>query len=277
MRGIKGSLNLFILLSLCLFVSYSGAESRNWQRLDDGLFLGEFEPKKRSKICNRNIVILKIDPRLFSFRLLSASEHGLRSRTAKEWCEEFSLAAAINASMYQSTDMSMSTGYMRNYGHINNPSINSKFGAFMVFNPIDPSLPEARIVDRRVQKDWKEIINQYNSVVQNYRMISQGQRSGWPQQNKIYSTAAVGIDKDSSVLFILSRSPYSTYDFINILLSLPIKIQDAMYVEGGAEATLHYSLGSKEETLLGRCENLKNKDVNRLSRSLPNIIGVIRR
>jgi hypothetical protein len=245
--------------------------------LDEGLFLGEFEPKKRSKICNHNIVILRIDPRRFSFQLLSASEHGQRSRTAKEWCEEFNLAAAINASMYQSTDMSMSTGYMRNYGHINNPSINSKFGAFMVFNPVVPSLPEARIIDRRVQKDWKEKIDQYNSVVQNYRMISQGRRSGWPQQNKIYSTAAIGIDKDSNVLFILSRSPYSTYDFINILLSLPINIQDAMYVEGGAEATLHYSLGNKKVTLLGRCEHLNNKDIKRLSRSLPNIIGIKKR
>ena len=61
----------------------------------------------------------------------------------------------------------------------------------------------------------------YHTVVQNYRMISKGKKRGWPPEGEIYSTAAIGMDSDRHVLFILSRSPYSTHDLILILLNLP--------------------------------------------------------
>ncbi|MBU4427134.1 MAG: hypothetical protein KKB35_10415 [Proteobacteria bacterium] len=117
--------------------------------------MGEFASTLKSSISNFPITILKINPEFYSFKLLCASEHDGNMRTAKQWCNEFGLLAAINASMYQDTDPLKSTGYMKNYNHINNPHINPAFGAFMAFNPVDSSLPEPRFVDRRLQKDWK--------------------------------------------------------------------------------------------------------------------------
>jgi len=206
--------DLIILFAVSLFCTDSMAEARRWQILDEGLYLGKFPPLVKSHISNFPITIVKINPEFYSFKLLCASEHDGNMRTAKKWCNEFGLLAAINASMYQDTDPLKSTGYMKNYNHINNPHINTAFGAFMAFNPIDSSLPEPRFVDRRLQKDWKDQIEKYHTVVQNYRMISKGKRKGWPQQKKLYSTAAVGMDKDNNVLFIHSPSPYSTHDCI---------------------------------------------------------------
>ena len=67
------------------------AESCAWLKLDDGLSLGEFNPQKKSRICNHKIIILKIDPKFYAFKLLSASGHGRKARTVSQWCNEFGL------------------------------------------------------------------------------------------------------------------------------------------------------------------------------------------
>jgi hypothetical protein len=267
-----------LLMFLIIAVSRSIAEPRAWQKLSDGLYMGAFDPKMKSKICNHKIVILKIDPKFHVLRLLSASEYDHKPRTAKAWCNEFGLLAAINASMYQNMEPLRSTGYMRNGKHLNNSYINPAFGAFLCFNPVDASLPEFQIVDRRLQKDWKRVIKRYKTVVQNYRMISDGKKMGWPQREEIYGSAAIGMDKDNQVLFILSRSPFSTHDLIHILLSLPIHIKSAMYVEGGPEATLYMKVHDKEMIFVGTCEpdTSESEGLKSLQR-IPNVIGVVKR
>lgn len=269
---------LVTLMCLFLFSMVPVVKSHAWQKLNDGLYLGQYASKKKTKIWNHNIVILKIDPKFYSFKLLSASEHDRRSRTAKQWCNEFGLVAAINASMYQSADLLKSTGYMKNYRHFNNSRINKYFGSLMVFNPIDPSFPEVQIIDRRLQKSWKALREKYNTVVQNYRMITNGEKKGWPQQAKRYSTAAIGMDGEDNVLFILSRPPYSTHDFINILLSLPINIKNAMYAEGGPQATLYFRIDGKELKLKGTYATESTEyDGNESVSEIPNVIGIVKR
>ncbi len=269
------------LLLLILSVSHNEdafAEPHVWQELAPGLYLGTFDPKMRSKICNHKMVILKIDPKFHALRLLSASELDGKPRTAKKWCKEFGLLAAINASMYQNMEPLRSTGYMRNDKYLNNSYINPAFGAFLCFNPVDASLPSVQIVDRRLQKDWNQVIKGYKTVVQNYRMISDGKKMGWPQREEIYGSAAIGMDKDNHVLFILSRSPFSTHDLIHILLSLPIHIKSAMYVEGGPEATLYLRVHDNEMTFVGACEadTSESEDLKSVQR-IPNAIGVVKR
>lgn len=272
---VHGLMIFLVFFSILLFYSDLGAESHTWQKLDEGLYLGEFDSPQKSKVGNYKIIILKIEPSFYSFKLLSASEHGGKSLTAKEWCNRYDLVAAINASMYKG-DYRTSTGYMKNFKHLNNPHINKKFGAFMVFNPINSSVPKVQIIDRYHQ-DWKSLIEKYNTVVQNYRMISVKQTNVWKQQQKIYSTAAIGIDKKGNVLFIFSRSPYSTYDFNNILLSLPINIYNAMYVEGGPEASLYLNVRDNELEWVGSYETGFNEnDDNRVAWPIPNVIGIVK-
>ncbi len=276
-RGLFVSALLLLILSVS---SYGGplAEPDVWKELTPGLHLGMFDPGIRSKICNHKMVILRVDPKLHALRLLSASELDRNPRTAREWCKEFALLAAINASMYQNMEPLRSTGYMKNGKHLNNSYINPAFGAFLCFDPVDTSLPPVQMVDRRLQEDWKQVIKGYKTVVQNYRMISNGMKMGWPQREEIYGSAAIGMDKDNHVLFILSPSPFSTHDLIHILLSLPIQIKSAMYVEGGPEATLHMRVPGKEMTFIGTCgtDSTEGEAVKSVQ-SIPNVIGVVKR
>ena len=99
-----------------------------------------------------------------------------------------------------------------------------------------------------------DLTRKFNTVVQNYRMISGGKKTGWPLQEIVYSTAAIGMDADNNVLLIFCRAPYSTHDFIDLLLALPVNIYNVMCVEGGPEATLYVKANGKEVEWVGSCE-----------------------
>ena len=49
--------------------------------------------------------------------------------------------------MYEQ-DYKTSTGYMKNFMHVNKSRINPKFGAIMAFNPVSGSVPLSRSIDR---------------------------------------------------------------------------------------------------------------------------------
>jgi len=78
----------FVAVSMCLALS---ARAHAWQELEKGLYLGEFDSPQKSPVCNYPIVILKIDPEIYAFKLLSASEHGAKPRTTREWAEDFAI------------------------------------------------------------------------------------------------------------------------------------------------------------------------------------------
>ena len=247
-----------------------------WKELTPGLHLAELKSPQKSPVCNYPITVLKIDPKIYGLKLISASEHGGKSKTAKAWADEFGLTAAINASMY-GQDHKTSTGYMKNFEHVNKSGINSKFGAFMAFNPVSGSVPPVQVIDRYNQ-DWKSLIKKYNTVIQNYRMISLKRNNVWKQSEEIYSIATIAIDKDGNILFIHSRTPFSVHDFNHILLKLPLNIKNAMYVEGGPEATLFVNAGGKEQGWVGHYEtDFAEHDDNKSPWQIPNVIGVVKR
>jgi len=264
----------FISLAAALFL-VTPWNGYAWEKLAAGLFMGEFDAPRKSPVSNDSIVVLRIDPEIYRFRLLSASEHGDKPRTAWQWADDFGLLAVINASMYQEDDRT-STGYMRNFGHINNGQVNSRFGAFMVFHPNRPGIPRVQIIDRYHQ-DWKKIIQGYDTVIQNYRMISLTGSNVWKPSHRIYSAACVGMDTQGQVLFIHSRSPFSVHDLNQILLGLPIAIKNAMYVEGGSEATLYVNVSGKARAWVGNAEiDATELDPSRWGVQIPNVIGIVK-
>jgi len=272
----KGMISvLFLCLAAAIFLPVPW-NAYAWEKLAEGLFLKEFDPHTKSPVSNDSVVILKIDPEVYAFRLLSISEHSGRRRTARQWADDFGLLAVINASMYQEDDKT-STGYMKNFGHVNNGQINARYGAFMAFHPNHPKIPRVQIIDRYHQS-WKKIIRQYDTVIQNYRMISLKGENLWKPSHKIYSAASVGMDNEGHVLFIHSRSPFSVYDLNQILLGLPIAIKNAMYVEGGPEATLYLNVGNKARAWVGNYEiDATEHDPSRWGSEIPNVIGIVKR
>lgn len=247
-----------------------------WTELEPGLWLAELEAPRKSSLGDSTIRALRIDPERFELRLLNASaEAEGRPKTAKEWCEEHGLVAAINASMYQQ-DHRTSVSLMTTREHVNNARL-SKDNAVLAFDRLDASVPRVQILDRKLQ-DFEGLRSRYGTLVQSIRMVTLEGRNVWQQQPKRWSIATIGMDRQGRVLFLHSRSPYSVHDFIDLILELPIELKNAMYVEGGPEAQLFVASGEHTVELIGSFETgFYETDDNLVAWPVPNVVGVVRR
>ena len=271
----KSVLQILIILFLSSLVygqnSYNGLK---WEKVDEGLFLAEFVSPIKSEFGNNLISILKINPQYYNFNLFSANKDTERMRTAKRWAESKDLIAVFNAGMFQPDFKS--EGYMKDYDFSYNPKMNSD-NAILAFNPIDSSVPEIQIIDRKCQ-DWNVLKNKYNSLLQSIRMVDCTQKNRWSQQNKKWSMVIVAIDKEENVLFIFTRSPYTVHNFVNTLLDAPLNLYNAMYLEGGPEASFYLNHNEIHIEKMGSYEtNFYESDDNTRFWKLPNIIGITKK
>ena len=265
---------IFILGAMTLSEQRKLLNSNTWKSLEPGLDLGIFPcPSSHGETCEINI--LRINPAFFELRLLntSASKEGM-PLTARQWCKENNLVAAINASMYQQ-DIKTSVSLMKTKGHVNNPRL-SKDKAILAFDRRSSKVPKVQIIDRECQ-NFHKVKENYRTLVQSIRMVSCKGRNVWRQQKKKFSIASVGIDKKGNVLFIHVQNPLTPYDLINILLKLPISIKKAMYVEGGSESQLFVQSHGQEFEFMGIYEAFFIEPGSvLLPRPVPNVIGVVR-
>jgi uncharacterized protein YigE (DUF2233 family) len=266
---------LTAILSIILPPQVILSKNNLWEKVDEGLSIGKWDPPQKSKSSGSKITIVKIDPKFYSLKLLCASEYGKTRATAKEWCRQHHLISAINAGMYQE-DGIRNVGYMKNFNHINNTKLNTTYKAVLAFNPIEFNLPEIQIIDLKCQ-DFEKLRSKYQTLVQNIRMISCQQENVWSKQDKTWSMAVLGMDKSGNALFIFTDFRYSGYDFANVLLSLPISIYNAMYLEGGQEASLYFSANEVEFERIGFPASLNGDDNLPVARSIPNVIGIVKK
>lgn len=256
-------------------LAWGAADKPSWKDLDQGLALAEFEVSSQNTTNHSRIFVLRVDPARFSFKLLCAKEHGKERFTTREWSRQYGLIAAVNAGMYQQDGLTH-VGFMKNFKHINNRWV-SRDNAVLAFNPTDSDLPEVQIIDRECQ-DFESLKGRYQTLIQGIRMISCDRRNVWSPQPDRWSTAAVGMDDSGKVLFLFGQTPLSVHDFINVLLSLPIAIKNAMYLEGGPQASLYVSANGVEVDKNGSLESaFDDSDAIRIIFQIPNVIGVVRK
>lgn len=266
--------NRLLIIFFLLSVFFCSRESGDgWRKLADGFEIGKFRAPQASEIGDSKITVLRIDAKKFDVNLYCASEHHKKLRTVEKWAEEFGLIACINGGMY-ARDYSTSIGFLKSGDHVNNPVVNKAYNNIFACQPLTKDLPPVKIIDRSREnfKDWK---NQYASFLQGIRMIKSGKENVWEQQPKKWSIAALAVDQTGKLLLIHCRSPYSVHDFIENLLHLPLRIEQAMYLEGGPQASLFYSVGPVKEILAGGPKSglLLRGDADK-ALQIPNVIGI---
>lgn len=252
-------------------------EEGHFHTLEPGLELGHFPSPVPSLLGDERVTVLRVDPRRFSVELLSkAREHADSALDGPGWVAWHDLVAVTNAGMF-ATDHSTSTFAMIDQGMVNNGSMAPKAGSALLLEPEDTALPSARLLDLRCD-DLDAARPLYTSLVQSYRLLNCDGTPAWQPSHKIWSHALVGMDHSGNILFIHARSPWSTRQFTEILLGLPLDIARLHYAEGGPEATLALRHGGGELLLVGSYETGFNEnDRNHQAWTIPNVIGVRRR
>ena len=265
---------LFAVLLLFCAGSSTRADSP-WQIIDEGLAVANFDAPEKSDAGDSKVTVIRMDPDRYDLKLLCASEHNNERLTPKEWCDTYHLVAAVNAGMYQEDGIT-SVGYMKNFGHINNSRL-GKDNTILAFNPTERELPPIRIIDRECE-DFESLRRKYRTLIQSIRMISCDGKNVWGRQPAKWSILAVGTDAEGRVLLMFCRSQYAVHDFIDILLSLPISLKKAMYLEGGRPASLYLAAGDVKLERYGAWEpGFEEMDSLRFGLPIPNVLGIVKR
>ncbi|MBF0319690.1 MAG: phosphodiester glycosidase family protein [Nitrospirae bacterium] len=265
-----------MVLAILIIAATASASADNCKRLDEGLYICEFDSPQKSGSGSSKITVVKISPAYYAFKLLTISEVGGKAMTAKEWAKKYNLVAVTNAGMYQA-DGSTNVGYMKNFSHINNPKVARSYKTTLAFNPADSTVPDVQIIDSECQ-NFSELKGKYNTLVQLIRMASCTGNNVWQQQQATWSISAIGKDKSGNMLLLFSRSPYTVHDFIEIIMSLPISIASAAYLEGGRQASLYISTKDVDiEKAGGYGSNYDENSTFQSAWPIPNVIGIVKK
>lgn len=252
--------------------------SEGWVELAPGLALRVFEAPVASSHGDSRIRVLRVDPTQRELVLAGRFLDGPRGDqlgSARNWAQSEGLMAAINASMFRE-DYRTSAHRMIGRGVVNNPD-GSREKAALVFDraPDAPEgTPPARILDKGCE-DLERARLPYRTIVQSIRMVSCHGSNVWSQQPKKWSHAAIGEDASGDILFIHARSPWSTHDFIDHLLSFDLELVNLQYAEGGPEAQLFVLAGGRQLEWVGSYETgFYESDDNHQAWGVPNVVGV---
>jgi len=219
------------------------------------------------------ITVLRFDPHAWQLDFAGVGNSEEPTQTARDWSRRRGFAAAINAGMFR-RDYRTHVGFLkfREYvsGHTND------YRSVAAFDAAAPDLPAFRLFDLDAPGvTMSSILADYASAAQNLRLIRRPGIDQWPQQERRWSEAALGEDRDGRILFIFSRAPLSMHDFNERLLASDIGVVAAQHLEGGPEAQLYLHMGDTEHEWFGSYEtSFREDDTNAVAWPIPNVLGV---
>lgn len=280
---IINKLKLFAFLLFFIAISTSKAlnpiDSLKFNQIDTGMWISEHLLPDTSVVGDSKCTILKINPHFYKFELITSSEYGKPNKTAAEWANKFNLNVVFNAGMYNLKNETTSKGYLKNYKHKNNSTLSKSLNIVIAFNPKDTSDIPFRMYD--LSCDSFDIIqNKYNSISQIMRMVNcNGVGLDWSKRaGQKCSMIFISSDIEDNVYIIFVRSPYTHNYMINYLLSLPIKMRCAGYLEGGPETSLYINYTPFYMEKWGSyVSKTYETDKNNSYWTIPNIIGIKKR
>ncbi len=275
MRLIRNIL-LFSLISIGATAQESPIGDIPWKDLMEGMQYTEIEAPGKSVVNDSRLTVLKIDPSRFEFEFLTASEHGKKLRTAPDWAAEFNQNIVVNAGMYNYNRSHTNKGYMKNYGHLNNPKKTTNNNAMLAMHPKDTTKPPFEIYDITCQK-WDSIRHLYHSFCQGMRMISgEGEAMAFSKRpDQSCSMVVAATDTLKNLYIVFTRSPYTHRTMIGYLQKLLPGIRTTVYLEGGPEASLYINTGDTVIAKYGSyISNSRPNDDNDHFWEIPNVIGI---
>jgi len=211
------------------------------------------------------LTLVRIDLARYRLEVRTAQQDG-GVRPAPGWAADFGLAAVMNTSMFG--DDLRSVGLLYDARAVNRDRDNPKQGGFLAFDPVDPSAPPAVMTGRDCDGfDLAALRRSYRGLVQDYRLLDcAGGAIRWADP-KIYSAAAIALDRDGRIVFLHARAPMTMSALSRALAELDLAA--ALFAEGGPEASL--VAGAVRE--IGSFETGFWDDSNRRFWDIPNVLG----
>jgi hypothetical protein len=250
-----------------------GPRAPVWRSLGRGADYAAIALSPRPALGDGLLHVVRADPSQATLRVRMAAQLDGRPRTAREWCDNPRVVAVINAGMYD-RDLSTHIGFLRVGDRIGSARWVRNYQSILLLGARHPGSPAATIRD--VPPDGRAAdFADYDTVVQNLRLIRAPAVNVWTQSDRRWSEAAIALDRQGRILFLLCRSPFTMHDFNALVTALPLGVTRAMHVEGGPEASLSVRGPAIDLDLSGSYETGFNpSDDSKRQWPLPNVVTV---
>ncbi|HTJ40879.1 MAG TPA: phosphodiester glycosidase family protein [Kofleriaceae bacterium] len=218
--------------------------------------------------------LVRIDLADYQLEILAAAREGA-ARPAPRWADDFGLVAVINLAMFKDDGAPVALA-IDSRGALNARD-NPPFGGFLAFDPVDPRDPPVTVAGRSCAGfELDALKRRYRGVVQSYRMLDcDGGAIAW-KDAKRYSAAAVGVDRDGRLVLVHVRAPFTMKALSAALAKPELRLQGAIFVEGGPEASLVVRADRTLERVGSFETSFLESDENQRFWDLPNVLGVAR-
>ena len=188
-----------------------------------------------------DILTISINPSKYDFEIFNSLD---KQASLKDISLKNNYMLVFNAGMFD-VDYKTSMGYMKKNAQVLNSRNHPNYESIIAFNPIVDNVPNIYIYDSD-EISLDTIINKYNSIIENLRLIKRPGINRWPKQNKRWSEIAIGQDINDNIVVIYCSSILSMFELNEILISLPIQLQVAQHLEGNSLAQLYLNTNQYE-------------------------------
>jgi len=234
-------LKVIYLCAFSLFLFVRGAHSLDnnkflfWERLHSGLLKTTYKTGKGFS----DLLILKIDPKAFSFKLVNASDFGKKRANVRTMTKSVNGITGINANFFDKKENPL--GLVID----NSKTINPLHKGGMLLNGLFLMRGNTPyILDRKSFKN-----KGYNLGFQAGPLLIRNEQASWLRYSRSPNRRSViAIDTKGQVLLAvtLSRFPGLSLEKLQtVLLDKSLHIKDALNLDGGGSSQLYI----KEENL----------------------------
>jgi len=266
-----------MLVSLLALALAAAPATSPFHEVEPGLETAILDAPRPSTAGDSRIYVVRIDPARRKLRLVSVkAKSSSKLLDAEAWAKLYSFPVTINAGMFSLDDGQSPVGFAKLDDKVVVSTWNPRrnFQAVLAFDPKEKGLPPVRIFDTLCE-DTKAGAAKYRVALQSIRMVDCRGKNHWDEKKRKWSAALIGLDGKGQVLFIHSRSPWTPNEFVDLLLALPLDLKQAIYMEGGPEASLVLKTKAEPWTRIGSWEtDFNENDNNNRLWDLPNVFGV---
>lgn len=244
---------------LMLAILLLGPSPTAWTPVAEGVDYGRFALGSGDSLAH----VVRVDPRLALVRVHTL-EPGEEPMGAQEWGERRQLVFATNAGMF-AEDRRTHIGYFKVQGRELTRGVHPDYQSAFLLHPVDASLPVFRMIDMD-ESALDSVSLQYDTVVQNLRLIKAPGESRWSSTTRKWSEMALGQDAYGRMVFIFTRVPFTMAEWNRRMLALPLMLTAVQHLEGGSEAQFFLRLPGEDVFEVGGWLGS--------SGGIPNVIGV---
>ena len=217
------------------------------------------------------IAVLRLDPARMRLRVRHYSlepEH--RPLDILEWQGRTAALAVFNAGQYYPDYSYM--GLLVSDGRVVSHHVHPAYKAALVASPVEGP-GRARVLDlEREPLDARR--PRWREIAQSFMLFD---RTGTLRIRRTSQTAnrtVVAEDREGRLLVITTEGAYTLHEFASLLRALPLRITQAMSMDGGEEAMLCVKVGRFRYASFGRWDGEPDPDGKSDRAPLPAVIAV---